>query len=181
MCLKLAEDQKSKLFFLGFIPRCPFYKPTPVLIILVIIALGTWGIYYFNPWVALGYAIFSLLFYFLLMPFTLCKHCYFKVIKTSTDEETGITTKKLMSVDKWGKTLLHKHVGQKNWVWPMFIVWIAPVVLTIIGMVSNYSTYGLIPLIPLLTFIATVVGNVFYMLKVKCPSCPIREECHSSF
>ena len=174
----MAEDQKSKLFFLGYIPRCPFYKPIPVLIILVLIALGTWGIYYFNQWVALGYAIFSLLFYFLLMPFTLCKHCYFKVIKTSIDEETGETTKKLMSVDKWGKTLLHKHVGQKNWVWPMVLIWFLPVVLIIITLVRDFNY---LPLIALIGFILVVVGNIFYMLKVKCPSCPIREQCHSSF
>lgn len=176
--MNLVDEQKSKFFFLGFIPRCPFYKLIPVSIILVLIALGTWGIYYFNPWVALGYSIFSLLFYFLLMPFTICKHCYFKVIKTSIDEETGKTTKKLMSVDKWGKTLLHKHVGQKNWVWPMFIIWFLPIVLIIISFFRNFDYLAIIALVG---FTAVVVGNFIYMLKIKCPSCPIREYCHSAF
>ncbi|MHA1219122.1 MAG: hypothetical protein ACTSO5_10680 [Candidatus Heimdallarchaeaceae archaeon] len=116
----MAENQKSKFFFLGYIPRCPFYKPTSLMIILVLIALGTWGSYYLNIWAAVSYLVYSLLFYFVLMPFTMCKHCYFRIIESSTDEETGKTTKKLMDVDVWGKTLLHKHAGQKNWSWAMF-------------------------------------------------------------
>jgi hypothetical protein len=177
----MTEDQKSKFFFLGYIPRCPLYKPIPILIILVIIALGTWGIYYLNLWVAVAFLIYSLLFCFVLMPFTMCKHCYFRYVITSKDEETGETTKKLMSVDEWGKTLLHKHVSQKPWSWAMFLIWFLPIILTIVGISLNYSTYGLIPLIPLFSLIAVLVGNFFYMLKVKCPTCPIREECHSSF
>ena len=112
------------------------------------------------------------------MPFTMCKHCYFRIIESSTDEETGKTTKKLMDVDVWGKTLLHKHAGQKNWSWAMFLVWFVPVVLTIISFFTNYDYLAIIALVG---FILTVVGNFFYMLKIKCPDCPIREYCHSAF
>ena len=174
----MVEEKKSKFFFLGYIQRCPFYKPIPILIVLVLIALGTWGIYYFNPWVALGYSIYSLLFYFLLMPFTICKHCYFRIIVTSIDEEKGKITKKLMSVDEWGKTLLHKHVGQKHWTWAMTVIWILPIVLIIISFFREFSYLALISLIG---FIIALVGFVVYLLKVKCPSCSIQEECHSSF
>ncbi|NPD90304.1 MAG: hypothetical protein HGN29_16450 [Asgard group archaeon] len=174
----MVEEQKSKFFFFGFIPRCPFYKLIPVLIIFVLIALGTWGIYYLNLWAAVAYLVYSLLFYFVIMPLTMCKHCYFKVIKTSTDEETGKTTKKLMDVDKWGKTLIHKHVGQKNWVWPMFLIWSAPIVIIIIALVRGFNY---LPLIALIGFVVVVVGNFFYMIKVKCPTCPIREYCHEAF
>ena len=174
----MVEDQKTKLFFFGFIPRCPFYKPVPILIVLVLIALGTWGSYYLNLWAAVAYLVYSLLFYFVLMPFTMCKHCYFRIIESSTDEETGKTTKKLMDVDVWGKTLLHKHAGQKNWSWAMFLVWFVPVVLTIISFFTNYDYLAIIALVG---FILTVVGNFFYMLKIKCPNCPIREYCHSAF
>jgi len=174
----MVEDQKSKLFFFGFIPRCPFYKPLPILIVLVLIAFGTWGSYYLHLWAAISYLVYSLLFYFVLMPFTMCKHCYFKVIETSKDEEKGTTTEKLMDVDEWGTTLLHKHAGQKNWSWAMFIVWISPVVLTIIALARDFNY---LPLIALIGFIIMVVGNFFYMLKVKCPECPIREYCHSAF
>ena len=176
----MVEEKKSKLFRFGIIPKCPFYKTVPLLIILVLIALGTWGSYYLNLWAAVGYLIFSLLFYFLVMPLTICKYCYFKVTETITDEEKGKITKKLLTIDPWSKSHLHKHVDQKGWVWPMFIIWFVPVVLIIISFFRN-TTFWIYELIALIGFIAVVVGNVFYMLKVKCPSCPIREECHSSF
>jgi hypothetical protein len=174
----MVEEDKSKFFYLGYIPRCPFYKLIPVLIILVIIALGTWGSYYLHLWAAVAYLVYSLLFYFVLMPLTMCKHCYFKIISASTDEETGKITMELMPVKEWGKTLLHKHVGQKNWVWFMFLVWFLPVILIIVALVRSFNY---LPLIALIAFIAAVVGNYFYMIKVKCPTCPIQEECHSSF
>jgi len=176
--MNMAEEKKSKLFFLGIYPKCPFYKPIPVLIILVMIALGTWGSYYLHLWAAVAYLIYSLLFYFLVMPLTMCKYCYFKAKETTTDEEKGEITEKLMTIDKWSKTLLHKHVGQKNWSWVMFIVWILPVILIIVSFFRNFNYLAIIALV---SFIVAVVGNFFYMLKVKCPTCPIREECHSSF
>jgi hypothetical protein len=178
----MEEEKKSKLFsdlfILKFIPKCPLYKPTPILIILTYIALGTWGIYYLNLWAAVAYLIYSLSFTFLIMPFTMCRHCYFKVIETSIDEETGQTTEKLMTVDEWGKTLLHLHVGQKKWAWPMFLMWFLPIIPIIVALVRGFNY---LPLIALLSFVAVLVGNYIYMIKVKCPTCPIQEECHSSF
>jgi len=176
--MTMGEEQKSKLFILGIFPKCPFYKPVPVLIILVLIALGTWGIYYLNFWSAVAYLIYSILFYFLVMPLTLCKYCYFKVKVAATDKETGRTTEKLLSVDQWSESHLHKHVGQKHWTWLMFIIWSLPIILIVI---SFFRDFSILALIALIGFIAVVVGNYFYMLKVKCPTCPIKEQCHSSF
>ena len=174
----MVDEKNSKLFLFGFIPKCPFYKPVPVLIIFVLIALGTWGIYYLSLWAAVVYVIYSLFFYFLVMPFTMCKYCYFKTTETTTDQENGKTTKNLLTVDKWSESHLRKHVGQKHWVWFMFIVWMLPIVLTIVSFFMNFSIFAVIALIG---FIAVVVGNYFYMVRVKCPTCPIQEECHSSF
>ena len=108
----------------------------------------------------------------------MCKHCYFKKIVISTDEETGQTIKELMPVKKWGETLLHLHVGQKHWAGVMFLIWFLPVVLIIVSFFRNFNYLAIIALI---SFIATIVGNYFFMIKVKCPTCPIQEECHSSF
>ncbi|MCE7739911.1 MAG: hypothetical protein KAU62_00350 [Candidatus Heimdallarchaeota archaeon] len=174
----MVEEQKSKLFFLGIFPKCPFYKPIPILIILALIVFGTWGIYYLNLWVAVGYLVYSLLFYFLLMPFTICKYCYFKVKETTIDEEKGKTIEKLLSVDQWSKSHLHKHVGQKHWTWLMTIIWFLPIILIVISFFMDFSYLALIALIG---FIAALVGFVIYLLKIKCPSCPIQEQCHSSF
>jgi hypothetical protein len=175
----MEDEQKSDLVILGIFPKCPFYgKPVSVLIILVLIALGTWGVYYLNLWAAIGYLIYSLLFYFLVMPLTMCKYCYYKIVETTMDKEKGGTSKKLLVVNKWSESYLHKHVGQKNWTWLMTIVWLLPIVLIIVSFFLNFNIYALIPLTG---FIVVLVGNWFYMLRVKCPSCAIQDECHSSF
>ncbi len=176
--MNATEEQNTKLTYFGIIPKCPFYKPKPIMISLVLIAFGTWGIYYLNLWAAVGYLVYSILFYYLVMPFTICKYCYFKTKDTAIDKEKEKTDEKLPSIEKWSKTLLHMHVGQKNWVWLMFLVWLLPIVLTIISFFTNFSYLAIIALVG---FIAVLVGNYIYMIRVKCPSCAIREECHSSF
>ena len=174
----MVEEQESKLYTLGIFPKCPFYKPFPVMIILVMITLGTWGIYYLNSWAAVAYFAYSILFYFLAMPFTMCKYCYFKVKDTTIDNEKGKAIEKLLSVDNWRESYLHKHVGQKSWTIGMMIVWFLPVVLIVISFFVNFSIFALVSLVG---FIGVVVGNFFYMLRKKCPTCAIQEECHSSF
>ena len=174
----MAEEKNPDLFFLRIFPKCPFYKPVPVLIILVLIALGTAGVYYLNYWVAVVYLIYSFLFYFLIMPLTMCKYCYFKVKETTTDNETGKTTEKLLSVDGWAKSHLRLHVGQKGWSFALAIVWLSPFVLVGLSFLTSFSIFAVLSLIG---FTIVVVGNFYYMLRVKCPSCPIQEECHSSF
>ena len=174
----MVEKQNSKLLLLGVFPKCPFYKPVPILIILVLIGFGTWGIYYFSSWVAISYLVYSILFYFLAMPFTMCKYCYFKIKDTAIDEEKEKDIEKLMTVDKWSGLYLHAHVGQKHWTWLMTVIWFLPIVLIVI---SFFRDFSILALVSLIGFITVVVGNYFYMLRVKCPTCAIREECHSSF
>ncbi len=175
---KERTSQNTKLFTLGFYPKCPFYKAVPVLIILLLISLGTWGIYYFYPFIAFGYLIFSLLFYFLIMPITMCKYCYFSVSEPVNDLHTGNRGKKLLTVEAWTKSHLHKHVGQKYWTILMTIIWFSPIILSIFSFFSNFSIFALISLV---SFIVVLIGNYYFMLYVKCPKCPIREQCHSSF
>jgi len=177
--MSMVEKQDSKIFILWIFPKCPLYTSVQaLLIILVLIALGTVGIYFFNFWAAVGYLIYSILFYFLLMPLTMCKFCYFKVKETILDKENGKTIEKLLTVDKWRESYLDKHVGQKNWVFFMVIVWFLPIVLIAISFFTKFSIFALLSLVG---FIFVLVGNYFYMLRVKCPKCAIKEECHSSF
>ena len=174
----MVVDQASSPFRLRIFPKCPFYKPVPLLIVIAMIALGTAGIYFLNYWAAVGYAIFSLVFYFLVMPFTTCKFCYFKVTESQQDEDTGKTSEKLLSVDQWSKSHLHLHVGQKGWAFFMAIIWFLPIVLVGVSFFLNFSIYALLSLIG---FLGILIGNYYYMLRIKCPTCPIQEECHSSF
>jgi membrane protein YdbS with pleckstrin-like domain len=164
---------------LGIFPKCPFYNSVQaILIILALIALGTIGIYFLNVWVAVGYLIYSMMFYFLVMPLTMCKYCYYKVKAPAVDKEKGKTVEKLVSLDTWRESYLSKHVGQKNWTFFMSIIWLLPIVLLVISFFVNFSLFAFITL---LGFIGVLVGNFYYMLKKKCPSCAIHEECHSSF
>ena len=88
----MVKGQNSELLYLGIFPKCPFYKSLQtILIILVLITLGTIGINFFDLWIAVGYFVYSMLFYFLIMPFKVCKYCYFKVKQTTLDKETGKT------------------------------------------------------------------------------------------
>lgn len=176
--MNMVEEQKSKLFFLGIFPKCPFYKPVPLLIILALIALGTVGIYFLNLWVSVGYLIYSIVFYFLAMPLTICKYCYFKVKETTIDRDTGETIVKLLPLDKWRESYLKKHVGQKYWAVFMSIIWLLPIVLIVISFFLNFSIFALIFLIG---FIVVLVGNYFHMLRKVCTTCAIMDECHSSF
>jgi len=176
----MTEEQKSNLSYLGIFPKCPFYKSVQaVLIILVLIALGTMGIYFLNLWAAMLYLLYSIVFYFLVMPLGLCKYCYFKVKETTIDKDTGETIERLLSKEKWSELYLPKHViCGKKWTWALVIVWFLPIVLIVISFFVSFSIYALLSLIG---FIVVVVGNFFYMVKVKCPKCPIVDECHSSF
>ncbi|MBY8985402.1 MAG: hypothetical protein KGD65_10060 [Candidatus Lokiarchaeota archaeon] len=51
----MVEEKKSKLFFLGIFPKCPFYNPLTLLFIFALISLGTVGIYFLNFWAAVVY------------------------------------------------------------------------------------------------------------------------------
>ncbi len=105
------------------------------------------------------------------MPLTMCKYCYFSVSETNRG-------KKLLTVEAWTKSHLHKHVGQKYWTILMTIIWFSPIILTIFSFFSNFSIFALISLV---SFIGVLIGNYYFMLYVKCPKCPIREQYHSSF
>jgi len=178
--MNMVEEQKSKLFYLGIYPNCPFFGSLQaILIILALIALGTVGISYLNIQVAVGYLLYSIVYYSFVMPLWLCKYCIFKVKETSIDRDTGETIVKLLSLDKWQESYCSKHIKHgKKWTWMMSIIWLLPIPLTVASLFYGFSNYALLSLIG---FSVVLVGNFFYMLKKKCPSCPIQECCHGGF
>lgn len=177
--MNMVEVKESKLFILGIFPKCPFYKPVPLLINLVIIALGTVGIYFLNLWAAVVFIIYSILFYFIIMPVVHCQYCYYKVKETTTDSKNGKNVDKLLPLEKWKESYLPKHVACGKKVSPlMFIIWFLPIVLIPISFFLNFSLFALLSLIGL---IAVLAGNYFYMRRYVCTTCTIQEECHSAF
>ena len=166
-------DHKSNLTFLGIFPKCPFYRPVRLLIILAMIAIGTWGISFLNIWAAVSYCIYSVLFFFLALPLTICKYCYYKTKGTTQ------TIEGLLSVDKWRELYLKKWVSQGKKVQIfMGIIWLLPMVLIFISFFLNFSLFALISLIGCIVVLG---GNVVYMNQRVCPTCTIKDECHSSF
>ena len=166
-------EHKSNLTFLGIFPKCSFYKPIRLSIILAMIAIGTWGISFLNIWVAVSYSIYSILFFFLALPLTICKYCYYKT------KETTQTNEKLLSVDKWRELYLEKWVSQGKKVRVfMGIIWLLPIVLIFVSFFLNFSLFALISLIGCIVVLG---GNVIYMNRRVCPTCTIKDECHSSF
>ena len=172
-------EQKSNLTFLGIFPKCPFYKPIRLSIILAMIVLGTWGISFLNIWIAVAYSIYSFLFFFLVLPLTICKYCYYKVKDTTVDEKKGETFEKLPSVNKWKESYLKKWIGQAKKVQIfMGIVWLLPIILISISFFLSFRIFALASLIGC---IAVLGGNVVYMKWEVCTTCAIKDECQSSF
>ena len=175
----MVEEKKSKLFFLGIFPKCPFYKPVPLLFNLVLIALGTMGIYFLNLWVAVAYLIYAILWYFLVMPIMHCKYCYYKSMETTIDSTTGKSIKKLLPKEQWKESCLQKHVDcGKKWSFNILITWFLPIILIVISFFLNFSIYALISLIG---FLVVLAASVIHMRKKVCPTCAIMEECHAAF
>ena len=175
----MAAKQESDLFYLRIFPKCPFFgSATALSIIMALIALGTIGISYLNFWVAVGYLSYSAVFYFLVMPLTMCKYCYFKVTDPTSNDEKGETIEKLLSIDQWSKSLLHMHVGQKGWSYAMAIVWLAPIFLIGASLFLNFSLFALTALFG---FVVVLVGNYFFMVRLCTTTCPIQGQCQSSF
>ena len=166
-------EHKSNLTFLGIFPKCPFYRPIRLSIIIAMIAIGTWGISFLSIWAAVSYSVYSILFFFLALPLTICKYCYYKT------KETTQTIEKLLSVDKWRELYLKKWASQGKKVQIfMGIIWLLPMVLIFISFFLNFSLFALISLIGCIVVLG---GNVIYMNQRVCPTCTIKDECHSSF
>ena len=160
-------DQKSDLTFLGIFPKCPFYRPGRLLIIFAMIIIGTWGISFLNIWTSVLYLIYSVLVFFLILPLTICKYCYYK-------------TKSIQfSVDKWRELYLKKWISQGKIVRIfMGIIWLLPMVLIFISFFLNFSFFALLSLIGCIVVLGL---NVIYMNHRVCSTCTIKNECHSSF
>ena len=158
--------------------KCPFYKSGFQWVLrLVLMVLGTVGLYFLNIWVAVAYLIYYIVFFFLLMPLKHCQYCYYRVKETT--KEKGKTVKKLLPKEKWKEGYLTKHVKcGKKWGFSFIILWVLPIVLIIISFFLIFSIFALMSLIG---FIIVLALSLIHMRWKVCLTCAIMEECHSSF
>ena len=176
----MVEEKESKLFFMGIFPRCPFYcSALHMVFMIVLIALGTVGIYFLNIWIAVAYLIYSVLWYFLIMPLVHCRYCYYKFLETTNDGNKEKAIEKLITLDKWRDSYLPKHVAcGKKWGFNFFIEFFLPIILIGISFFLSFSTMALISLIG---FIVVLAVMLIHMRWIVCPSCTIVKECHAAF
>ena len=159
---------KSNLTYLGIFPKCPFYRPIRLLIILAMITIGTWGISFLNIWLSVSYFLYSILVFVLILPLTICRYCYYKTKMNSQ-----------FSVTKWKELFLKKWVSQGKLARIfMGIIWLLPIVLIFISFFLNFSVLALVSLIGCIVVLG---GNVVYMNQRVCSKCSIKDDCHSSF
>ena len=155
--------------------KCPFNTSAfQIVLRLVLMAVGTVGLIFFNVWVAIAYLIYYVAFFFLLMPLKHCQYCYYKEKEITIDGKEG-----LLPLDKWKESYLKKHVAcGKKWEFNFFILWLLPIVLISISLFLSFSIFALIFLIGFIVVLATMLSHM--KLKV-CPTCAIVAECHAAF
>ena len=163
-----------------FYPKCPYDDSVLVLVLrLSLVALGTVGLRFFHPWVAVVYLIYSAAFNLLVWPIKHCQYCYYKVRETTVDRKTGKATLTLLPVDEWSETFLQKHVAcAKKWFFHSYILWLAPIVLIGISLLLSFSLFALISLIG---FIGVLAVKLLYVRWKVCPTCAFMDECHAAF
>ena len=168
----MVEEPRSKLFFLGIFPKCPYYKSViNVALIAILIILGTVGLYYLHLWVAVGYAIYASVFYFFLMPWRHCQYCYYKVKEP--------TAEKLLPKEKWVESCLQKHVAcGKKWSANFALLWFIPIIGIVI---SFFLAFDIVALLSLIGFVVTIALMAIHLQRKICPTCAIEEECHAAF
>lgn len=174
--MDMAEDKSTKLFFLGIFPKCPFYCSALHMVLLIcLIALGTVGIYFLNVWIAIAFLMYSVLWYFLIMPIVHCRYCYYEVVETTKDK----AIEKLIPLDKWRESYFPKHVAcGKKLGFNFFVEFFLPIIL--IG-ISFFFRFSIIALISLTGFIVVLAVMLIHMRWSVCPDCAIMEECHAAF
>jgi len=155
--------------------KCPFNTSVLQIVLrLVLMVLGTVGLYFLNLWVAVVFLIYYVAFFFFLMPVKHCQYCYYKVKETTKDGK-----KCLLPKDQWKESYLQKHVDcGKKWGFNFFILWFLPIVLISISLFLSFSIFALISLIG---FIVVLAISLIHMRWKVCPTCAIMEECHAAF
>jgi hypothetical protein len=161
-------------------PQCPYNNSVVVLASrIALVALGTIGLTFLHPWVAVVYLIYAAGFSFLAWPVKHCQYCYFKITESTTDEKTGETMLTLMPTEEWTDSYLQKHVAcGKKWGKNLAILWFFPIPLIGISFLLNFSIVAVISLIGFIGALAVMLTYTRYKI---CPTCAIVEECHAAF
>lgn len=175
----MTEIKQRRNFRDLFYPSCPFNNSIILLVLrLGVIILGTYGISFFNIWIAGLYLLYSIVYNILIWPLIHCQHCYYKVKVPVTNNDK--TEMNLLPIEEWKESRLEKHViCGKKWGSPnLMILWFVPIILILISLILNFSLTAFIILI---SFIAVLAGLGVYTRWRVCLTCAFMEECHAAF
>jgi hypothetical protein len=174
MIMEAADSLK-----LGPLQKCPYHKSILVWVFRWgMMVLGTVGLIFLNPWVALLYFLYTFVFTFWAWPIKHCKNCYYSVVRM--EEKNGKPVKMLLPLNEWKESHLKKHVDCGKKLFPPlgFLLWILPIVLMGISLLWNFSVISLFSLIGFMVLLAVML---LYVRWKVCPTCVIVDECHAAF
>lgn len=124
------------------------------------VACGAVGLSYLNVWVSVAFIVLFVAYFFVIMPLTLCKYCYFK-----TDAD----------LKEWEEKYLQLHTkAMKKWGMGIFIVWLVPVIGIVVSFFVNFSVVAVICLVG---FVAFLLWLPRQLSQTICSHCAIVEMC----
>lgn len=127
---------------------------------LLMVALGAGGLYFLSVWVSVVYLVAFFAFFFVVMPMTACRYCYFR-----TDASLG----------EWKEEYLQQHSdNMKKWGTGIFFIWGIPVVGIIASLFVNFS---IVAVICLVGFVAILSVLPVHLNRIICAHCAILEVC----
>lgn len=141
--------------------KCPAAaSKTRLLLNLIMVVLGAAGLYYLSVWVSVAYLVWFFAFFFVVMPLTMCRYCYYRV-----DAD----------LEEWKEEYLPLHADcVKKWGVGIFSIWGIPIVGILIALYLNFSVIALACLI---VFVIMVVVNSMMLSRTICTHCAIYEVC----
>ncbi len=127
---------------------------------LIMVVLGAAGLYFLNIWVSVAYVVWFFLFFFVIMPFVVCRYCYFRVDAT---------------IEEWKEKYLQLHADcMKKWGAAIFLVWAIPIIGILVSLFLNFSAIALLCLVG---FVIMVVINAATLSRTICVHCSIYDVC----
>lgn len=127
---------------------------------LLMVVLGAVGLYFLSIWISVAYVVGFFAFFFVVMPFTVCRYCYFRV-----DAD----------IEEWKEKYLQSHTDcMKKWGTGIFLIWLVP----IIGIVASFFVnFSLIAVVCLVGVIALLSVLPMHLSRTICAHCEILEVC----
>lgn len=124
------------------------------------VVCGSLGLSYLSIWASVAFIVLFLAYFFVIMPSTLCKYCYFR---TDCD------------LKEWEEQYLAVHTeAMKKWGMGIFVVWLVPVIGIVVSFFVNFSVVAVICLVG---FVASLLWLPRQLSQDICSHCALVDMC----